>query len=91
MAQIGYGYGSEFHLLRFMGRHRKKLEEIISKEINESGIFDWKDFEYSSPNVNITGDSELKGLSFLKDNPNYNEVYAEYSKYGINNKDTWQE
>lgn len=90
MAQIGYGYGSEFHLLRFMGRHRKKLEEIISKEINESGIFDWKDFEYSSPNVNITGDSELKGLSFLKDNPNYNEVYAEYSKYGINNKDNWQ-
>ena len=40
MAQIGYGYGSEFQLLRFMGRHRKKLKEIIVKTIGEEEEFD---------------------------------------------------
>ena len=78
MAQIGYGYGSEFQLLRFMGRHRKKLEEIIMKSIGEKGVFDWMDFEYGSPDVNIACDSEIKGLSFLKDNPNYQKVFEEY-------------
>ena len=90
MAQIGHGYGSEFQLLRFMGRHRKKLEELISKTIGEYGVFDWKDFGYSSPDSSITGDSELKGLSFLKDNPKYQEVYSEYIEYDINNRDSWQ-
>lgn len=88
MVQIGYGYGSEFQLLRFMGRHRKKLEEIISNTIGIRGVFDWKDFEYSKPNVSITCDSELKGLSFLKNNPKYNEVFEEYSKYI--KQDAWQ-
>lgn len=90
MAQIGHGYGSEFQLLRFMGRHRKKLEEIISNSIGKTGVFDWKDFEYSSHDVNIACDSELKGLSFLKGHPKYGEVYEDYSNYKINNQDTWQ-
>ena len=33
MAQIGYGYGSEFQLLRFLGHHRNLLEEAIRKAI----------------------------------------------------------
>lgn len=91
MAQIGYGYGSEFQLLRFMGRHRKKLEEIISKTIGETGVFDWKDFEYSSHNVNIACDSELKGLSFLKDNSHYKNVFEDYKHYIPKNKwYSWQ-
>ena len=91
MAQIGYGYGSEFQLLRFMGRHRKKLEEIIVKSIGEDGEFDWMDFEYSSPFVNIACDSEIKGLSFIKDNPNYQKVVEEYKNYIPQNKwYSWQ-
>ena len=91
MAQIGYGYGSEFQLLRFMGRHRKKLEEIIMKSIGEKGVFDWMDFEYGSPDVNIACDSEIKGLSFLKDNPNYQKVFEEYKNYIPKNKwYSWQ-
>lgn len=90
MVQIGYGYGSEFQLLRFMGRHRKKLEEIISNTIGIRGVFDWKDFEYSKPNVSIACDSELKGLSFLKGHSKFDDVYNDYSNYKINKQDTWQ-
>lgn len=42
MAQIGYGYGSEFQLLRFLGHHRNVLEEAIRKVIGDSdGSFYW--------------------------------------------------
>ena len=34
MAQIGYGYGSEFHLMRFLGHHRNLLEnEILTVKV----------------------------------------------------------
>lgn len=46
MAQIGFGYGSEYQLLRYLGHHRQELEEIISKQIGE-GKFEWEDFKYS--------------------------------------------
>ena len=72
MAQMGLGYGSEFHLLRFMGRHRHELERIIidalqekQQTINDKN-FDWLDFEYSDVDKVITGDRELCGLSFLE-------------------------
>ena len=91
MAQIGHGYGSEFQLLRFMGRHRKKLEEIISATIGETGVYKWEDFGYSNPDDSIACDSELKGLSFLKDNPNYKNVFEDYKHYIPKNKwYSWQ-
>lgn len=91
MAQIGHGYGSEFQLLRFMGRHRKKLEEIISAAIGETGVYNWEDFGYSSPDDSIACDSELKGLSFLKDNPHYKNVFEDYKYYIPQNKwYSWQ-
>ena len=68
MAEIGYGYGSEWHLMRFMARHRKLLEEAIRKSIgglNEERVFDWYDFKFGGSG--ITSDNELKGLSFLDD------------------------
>ena len=69
---MGLGYGSEFQLLRFMGRHRHELERTIidalqekQQTINDKN-FDWLDFEYSDVNKVITGDRELYGLSFLE-------------------------
>ena len=61
MAQIGYGYGSEYQLLRFLGHHRRELEQIISKQIGE-GTFEWEDFDYADPKTVISGDKELMGL-----------------------------
>jgi hypothetical protein len=69
MAEIGYGYGSEWQLMRFMARHRKLLEEAIRKSIgglNEENVFDWYDFKFGGSG--ITSDNELKGLSFLGEN-----------------------
>ena len=67
MTQIGYGYGSEFQLLRFLGHHRNDLEEAIRKAIGDShGNFYWFDFDFADREKVISGDSEICGLSFLK-------------------------
>lgn len=66
MAEIGYGYGSEWHLMRFMARHRKLLEKTIRESIGhvkDVEAFDWFDFKFGGSG--ITSDNELKGLSFL--------------------------
>ena len=100
MAQMGLGYGSEFQLLRFMGRHRHELERIIidalqekQQTINDKN-FDWLDFEYSDVNKVITGDRELYGLSFLEkkiDKGLYDKITSALQKAGsfISNWQHW--
>ena len=100
MAQMGLGYGSEFQLLRFMGRHRHELERIIidalqekQQTINDKN-FDWLDFEYSDVNKVITGDRELCGLSFLEkkiDKGLYDKITSALQKAGsfISNWQHW--
>lgn len=94
MAQIGYGYGSEYHLMRFLGHHRDLLEKRISKGLNETGTFHWLDFGFEDPMNSISGDKEIKGLSFLKglDLPGgiVNNAIDKYQKLGINGLDNWQ-
>lgn len=91
MAQIGFGYGSEFQLLRFLGHHRLEFERIISEVIGQ-GEFRWEDFEYANPKSVISGDKELSGLSFLERlyPSQYPDVKDEYERYKINRRDTWQ-
>ena len=67
-SQIGYGYGSEWQLLRFMGRHRKELETKIREVIGAKGNFDWLDFEYKDRRSEITGDNELLKLDWINRN-----------------------
>lgn len=100
MAQMGLGYGSEFQLLRFMGRHRHELERTIidalqekQQTINDKN-FDWLDFEYSDIYKVITGDRELYGLSFLKkkiDKGLYDKITSALQKAGsfISNWQHW--
>ena len=33
MAEIGYGYGSEYQLMRFLGHHREELDKTIKEHI----------------------------------------------------------
>ncbi|MBR6285339.1 MAG: hypothetical protein IKR25_13765 [Muribaculaceae bacterium] len=63
MDNIGYGYGSEWHLMRFMARHRDLLEKTIKNKIGNGDIH-WLDFGFDA---SFAGDSELKGLSFPLD------------------------
>ena len=65
MDHLGYGYGSEFQLLRFMGRHRNLLDDEIKKQINIVGDIKWLDFEFTDLRNSLIGDKELTGLQFL--------------------------
>ncbi len=64
MGKMGLGYGSEFHLLRWMGRHRDLLTKNVSQSIgSENSIIEWVDFDFDSKKE--IPDAELKGLEFL--------------------------
>ena len=94
MAQIGYGYGSEFQLLRFLGHHRNLFEKNIQETLHQEGEFNWLDFEFADPGNVISGDSERKGLTWLKeilyDDTIYTKIDSAYKSYKINNADAWQ-
>lgn len=62
MAKIGYGYGSEWHLLRYLGRHRERLNQAVLTEVGGEAI-EWLDspFQMQPP-----FDAELKGVDFLE-------------------------
>lgn len=64
MGKIGCGYGSEWHLQRYLGRHRELLrEEILS--ITGGDDIQWLDFNFSNSNEPLMRDRELKGVEFL--------------------------
>jgi len=64
MGKIGCGYGSEWHLLRYLGRHRQRLrEEILS--ITGGDDIRWLDFRFSNSNEPLIHDREMKGVEFL--------------------------
>jgi hypothetical protein len=95
MAQIGYGYGSEYQLLRFLGHHRHLLEAEISRQISECGTFNWLDFGFADREIVISGDDEHKGMGFLWDNglvekDRYDALIKEYKSYQINKVQSWQ-
>lgn len=66
MAEIGNGYGSECHLLRYLGRHRKQLDGEILKAVKTGDRIEWRDFGFDR-RKDKWYDAELKGLAFLED------------------------
>lgn len=66
MAKMGIWYGSEFHLLRCLGRHRAYLDQEILKVIGAKKI-EWLDVPFDS--TSPTKDREWKSLDFLKQQP----------------------
>ena len=64
MARIGYGYGSEWHLLRFLGRHREHLNVAVAASTGAAAI-QWLDFAFDPSEW--SGDRELQGLEFIDD------------------------
>ncbi len=47
---IGNGYGSEFHLLRWMGRHRELFNQRVSTAVGRPGsVIKWMDFGFDGP------------------------------------------
>ena len=61
MGKMGIGYGSEFHLLRYLGYHRHELNRAIEQKTG-GRVSDWLDFAFGCEK-NL--DSEWKGMDFL--------------------------
>ena len=64
MGKIGHGYGSEWHLLRYLGRHRNRLDQIIKRTIGKGEHIEWMDFGFASKKKLF--DKEWTGIAFLK-------------------------
>ena len=64
MAHMGNGYGSEFHLLRFLGRHRKCLDTRV-KDATGAQSVDWLDCPFKPKPNPPSWDSEWERLDFL--------------------------
>lgn len=63
MSTIGYGYGSEWHLLRYLGYHRSALQQAIGQVIPGLQGIDWLDHPFDPANPFLS--REWKGLDFL--------------------------
>lgn len=60
MAEMGAGYGSECHLLRYLGRHRNRFDYLIREKIGAEAVR-WLDFHFDPTKVWLDG--ERKGLT----------------------------
>src|ERR1041385_2985443 len=74
MSQIGFGYGSEWHLLRFLGRHRNELNSRTMQQTGGEAI-EWWDFHFDRKER--YRDAEWKGLDFI-DEPAVKKEWANF-------------
>jgi len=83
---IGAGYGSEFHLMRYLARYRNTLDDKIKREIGE-GFLEWLDFipgtdkEYNIqvPRKIKLPDHEITGVDFLREE--HPQVFEEWKSF----------
>jgi hypothetical protein len=61
MGKMGHGYGSEFHLLRYLGYHRHELNRAVERKTG-GRVVDWLDFAFGGDGK---PDREWKGVDFL--------------------------
>lgn len=64
---MGHGYGSEFHLLRYLGFHRRELSRAIGEKTS-GRVLEWLDFSFDPKKTFQHLDVEWKGLDFLGSN-----------------------
>jgi hypothetical protein len=65
MGKIGFGYGSEWHLLRHLGYHREYLS-LKTLNITGGNSIEWLDFNFSPKNEPLQDDKEFIGLEFIQ-------------------------
>jgi hypothetical protein len=64
MGEIGYGYGSEWHLLRYPGYHRNTLNDGVLQATGGSEV-EWLDLEFSRSCKPLHDDCELMDVKLL--------------------------
>jgi hypothetical protein len=65
MGKLGIGYGSEWHLLWYLARHRHALDNAVRAATGADRV-EWLDFPVR-PAGSAPTDAEWKGLDFLTD------------------------
>lgn len=74
MTRTGHGYGSDWHLLRYLGRHRETLDRLVARSCGGSDV-EWLDYPFSDdPRWR---DDRWRGLDFL---PESNLARREWAK-----------
>jgi hypothetical protein len=76
-SKMGLGYGSEYQLLRFLGRYRELFLKEIQKNIKFKGKLEILDFPV---NKNLLLDNEFTDIKFLDDKKR-NELSDKWNKY----------
>jgi len=90
MAEMGIGYGSEFHLLRYLGRHRNLLNERILSLLGYSNLnVYWLDYKFDFSKV--VPDREFIGIEFLKERPDFEKLKNSWKEHwpSMNNAQNW--
>ena len=81
MGKIGFGYGSEWHMLRWLGRHRQALNHQIQGAAKQNlGQIEWLDFPRSpSPGI-LRRDKEFVGMDFISSttNPTLHSAWTQF-------------
>jgi hypothetical protein len=79
MSKVGYGYGSEYHLLRYLAYHRGVLKPRVD-EATGGELINWLDFPFSaSPQRFYHG--EWQGIDFLRDNERAGNVHEAWRSF----------
>lgn len=79
MGKMALGYGSEFHLLRWIGRHRNEFDKRVKSLLGVNNI-SWLDFDFDNNNNKLIPDKELIGLSFLENDSNNTSVLSKWKE-----------
>ncbi|MEC8276845.1 MAG: hypothetical protein VX026_03955 [Myxococcota bacterium] len=81
MGKIGFGYGSEWHMLRWLGRHRQALNHQIQRTVKQNlGRIEWLDFQRSQSSSPLKRDKEIIGLDFISStaNPTLHSAWKQF-------------
>lgn len=78
-SRLRVGYGSEWHLLRYLGRHRAELSADVRSVARATSI-EWLDFDFSgvADADHNHGDLELTGVEFLPTDHPARAAWREY-------------
>jgi len=76
MSEIGYGYGSEWHLLRYLGYHRGALDAAVKCLMGDVREIEWFDFRFDPTRKYL--DAELKGVEFLMDDESAKQTWPDF-------------
>ncbi len=74
MGKMGNGYGSEFHLLRYLGYHRNELSRALEKATG-GRVIEWLDFDFGGEGK---PDREWKGVDFLDSASGVKSAWLEF-------------